>query len=99
MGAIVCDLSKEEVAVFEELGLKIGLLFQIHDDIIDATKSSKEAGKPTNHDSSKNSFTNLLGVDGAIKAKDELKVEIEELFSKVDKKLQDRLKKMIDKYL
>lgn len=99
MGAIVCDLNKEEVAIFEELGLKIGLLFQIHDDIIDATKSSKEAGKPTNHDSSKNSFTNLLGVDGAIKAKDELKVEIEELFSKVDKKLQDRLKKMIDKYL
>jgi farnesyl diphosphate synthase len=99
MGAIVCDLSKEEVAIFEELGLKIGLLFQIQDDIIDATKSSKEVGKPTNSDGSKNSFTNLLGVDGAIKAKDELKARIEEFFSKVDKKLQIRLRKMMDKYL
>lgn len=63
---------------FYELGLKLGLAFQINDDIIDATSSENEAGKPVANDVNKNSFVNLLGLEGA-------KQELEELRAKIIK--------------
>jgi len=99
MGAIISGLSKDEIETLEEIGLKIGLLFQVHDDIIDATQTSDEAGKPTGNDEVKNSFTNLLGVSGAVERKDELKDEIRTLLTKIDSALEEKLIKMIDKYL
>ena len=99
MGAIISNLPKQNIELFGELGLKIGLLFQVVDDIIDATKSSDEAGKPTNNDTNKNSYTNLLGVDGANQKRDELKVEINELLDKLDSNMRQKLQKMIEKYL
>ncbi|MED7853033.1 hypothetical protein VWN94_10350, partial [Campylobacter coli] len=38
------------------MGLKLGLTFQINDDIIDETMSEEESGKPSKHDEHKNSF-------------------------------------------
>jgi len=99
MGAIVANLDEEKLKIFEKLGYKLGLLFQIQDDIIDATQTEKEAGKPTGHDSTKNSFTNLLGVDGANRAKEELKSDIERLLKEIDETLSMRLKQMINRYL
>ncbi len=99
MGAIISDLSKEKIELFEKIGLKIGLLFQIVDDIIDATKSSDEVGKPTKFDINKNSYTNLLGVDGAKQKRDELKDEIKELLDRLDFQMKKRLEKLIEKYL
>jgi len=99
MGAIVANLNTDKIKILELLGYKIGLLFQVHDDIIDATQSPEEAGKPTGNDEVKNSFTNLLGVDGATKVKDELKVEINELLEDINSTLADSLKQMIKRYL
>jgi len=99
MGAIVSNLKEKEMELLETIGYKIGLLFQIHDDIIDATFTTKEAGKPTSNDENKNSFTNLLGVEKAKQVKDELKEEIKLLLSEIDQSLADKLKKMIEKYL
>ena len=99
MGAIVVNLKDDNIKILEDLGYKIGLLFQVHDDIIDATQSTQEAGKPTGNDETKNSFTNLLGVDGAKKAKDELKSQIKALLKEIDEKLSSRLEVMIDRYL
>ncbi|AII13994.1 geranyl diphosphate synthase / farnesyl diphosphate synthase [Campylobacter iguaniorum] len=76
MGAIISGLDDESCEQIYKIGLKLGLAFQIHDDIIDATQDEKSAGKPTNNDGIKNSFTNLLGVKGAIKARDKLENEI-----------------------
>ena len=76
IGAIVAGASDKESNDIYDAGLKLGLAFQIHDDIIDATSSSDKAGKPTNNDSSKNSFTNLLGIDKAKQARDELERQI-----------------------
>ena len=81
-----------------EIGLKIGLLFQVEDDIIDATKTTQEAGKPTSNDGAKNSFTNLLGVDGAIKEKERLIGEIFVECKTLDSDIQDRLTIMIKRY-
>ncbi|MCH9813115.1 MAG: polyprenyl synthetase family protein [Epsilonproteobacteria bacterium] len=98
MGAIIVDLDKEQQNLLYKIGLNIGLLFQVQDDIIDATLTTDEAGKPTNHDSSKNSFTNLLGVAAAQTEKEKLKTEIETQLSKLDDALQNRLQSSINKY-
>ncbi len=76
MGAIVAGADEVECEKAREIGLKLGLAFQIHDDILDATASEAQTGKPVRNDETKNSFTNLLGVAGAIAARDELKREI-----------------------
>lgn len=72
MGAIVANLDKNLEEKLYDFGLNLGLLFQINDDIIDATMTSFEAGKPTNHDTNKNSFVNLHGLKKAEILKDEM---------------------------
>jgi len=99
MGAIISNLDIQKQIFFEELGLKLGLLFQVHDDIIDATVSTQEAGKPTNNDTVKNSFTNLLGVKEAKNQENILKDEIKEMLNSLDVNMQKRIKFLIQKYL
>jgi len=98
MGAIIVNLPEDKQNLLYEIGLKIGLLFQVQDDIIDATQTTLEAGKPTSNDEAKNSFTNLLGVEGANKEKQRLIEEIYEDFTRLDGDLKHRLKTMIEKY-
>ncbi len=98
MGAVICEMCMEERSAVYNYGLKLGLLFQIQDDIIDATLSKEEAGKPTNNDEEKNSFVNLLGLEGARKQKRELLEELDEELSKLDKRLAKRLKNITKKY-
>ena len=98
MGAIIAELKKEEQAVLYDFGLKLGLLFQIQDDIIDATMDEKEAGKPTGNDGDKNSFVNLLGLENAIKEKKRLLKELEEDTNKLSENLANRLQKIISDY-
>ena len=97
IGAIVAGTSDEESNDIYKAGLKLGLAFQIHDDIIDATSSSDKVGKPTNNDSSKNSFTNLLGVDKAIEARDELEKQIINQIQNQD--VKELVLNLINKYL
>jgi farnesyl diphosphate synthase len=99
MGGIISGISQKKLKILEDIGLKIGLLFQVHDDIIDQTLTQSEAGKPTGNDKDKNTFTNLLGLDGANQKKEELKEEIDTLLLGIDSNLQERLKCMIRKYL
>lgn len=65
MGGILAECDKKTCKILYKLGLDLGLFFQIRDDIIDATQSEQEAGKPTHQDSAKNSYVNLLGLEGA----------------------------------
>lgn len=50
IGAITSDSSQEDVARLAEVGRKIGLIFQIRDDIFDYYPSNENVGKPTGHD-------------------------------------------------
>lgn len=65
MGGILAECDKKTCKTLYKLGLDLGLFFQIRDDIIDATQSEQEAGKPTHQDGAKNSYVNLLGLEGA----------------------------------
>lgn len=97
MGAIIAGLDDEKCDEFYKIGVDLGLLFQINDDIIDAVKTEEEAGKPTNHDEVKNSFVNLLGVSKSREFRDDLANKI--LNQVDDLKIKELLKFLIQKYL
>jgi farnesyl diphosphate synthase len=99
MGAIVANLDLELQKRLYNFGIDLGLLFQIQDDIIDETKTSEEAGKDTKNDSDKNSFVNLLGLEGALKDADALAQKIENDFNSFDENLKIELEKILEKYL
>lgn len=99
MGCEICELEEKESAQLYEFGLKLGLAFQINDDIIDATSDEKKSGKPTKADTHKNSFVNLLGLNGAIEAKDKRLKECENLLLNLDEPLRAWLKNIMQKYL
>ncbi|WDL70486.1 polyprenyl synthetase family protein [Helicobacter winghamensis] len=65
MGAMIAECDKKTRKKLYQLGLDLGLFFQIRDDVIDSTQSTQEAGKPTHSDDAKNSYVNLLGLEGA----------------------------------
>lgn len=98
MGAVICELDKTIQEALYQFGLKLGLLFQVQDDIIDATLSSEEAGKPTHNDGHKNSFVNLLGLEGAQEVKQKLLLELDGELEKLDAALSHRLKSIVEAY-
>jgi len=98
MGAII--INREELGEkLYDFGIRLGLLFQIQDDILDVTQSSEEAGKLTNNDEVKNSFVTILGLDEAMskanKLANELLIELESF----DKTLKDELSPLLNKYI
>ena len=64
-GAILSGASEDYLEKFTEFSKNIGLVFQITDDILDITSSSKDAGKTTGKDSiqKKNTFPGIWGID------------------------------------
>ena len=99
MGAIICEYDLETQEKLYNFGIDLGLLFQIQDDIIDETQSSEEAGKTTQNDSNKNSFVNLLGLDGAVKSADELALKCTNTLSTFDLNLKESLEELLLKYI
>ena len=81
---IIISKKSKYINLFDSIGSKIGLLFQIADDLIDYSGSSKRAGKKTRKDSKKGKATliSLLGYKNTVKYGDKLKLEI---FSKLNK--------------
>lgn len=98
MGAVIAGLDKNTQDELYQFGIDIGLLFQIQDDIIDETQSAEEAGKTTSNDGAKNSFVNLLGLDGAKKSADELALKCEEKLKSFDKEISG-LGTILQRYL
>ncbi|EAJ6872282.1 polyprenyl synthetase family protein [Campylobacter coli] len=99
MGCEICELDEKESNKIYQIGLKLGLIFQINDDIIDETMSEEESGKPSKHDEHKNSFVNLLGLENAIKSKEDLINECKNDLNDLDANLAKMIKSLIIKYL
>ena len=76
--AIIKDKNMKEIKFFEKIGAKIGLLFQIADDLIDYKSTTKKAGKKTGKDKKKGKATliSLLGYENAIKYSNKIKSDI-----------------------
>ena len=67
LGGIAADADPAQLAALNGYGEDVGLAFQIADDVLDATGTSEELGKPAGRDAqlSKSTYVALLGVDGA----------------------------------
>jgi len=99
MGAIISNLDNTTQESLYNFGLKIGLLFQIQDDIIDETMSEEQAGKTTSNDEIKNSFINLLGLNEAINSANNLAKSCEEILNTFDLNLKEQLSLLLRSYL
>jgi len=98
MGAII--VGKEALAdELYDFGIKLGILFQIQDDILDVTQSSQEAGKLTNNDGDKNSFVTLIGLDESMKEANVLADELLGELSNFDEALKNELSALLIKYI
>ncbi len=76
---------------FNEIGSKIGLLFQVADDLIDYKGKTKKAGKKTNKDKKigKATLISLLGYKNTIKYGEKLKLNIFKSLDKYGNKVSD----------
>ncbi len=99
MGAIVAGLEGKRQERLFDFGLDLGLLFQIQDDIIDATQSHEEAGKTTGNDETKNSYINHFGLEGSIRRADTLAEKIESELRSFDDPLRRELEPILLRYL
>ena len=98
MGAII--VGREDVAqMLYDFGIKLGVLFQIQDDILDVTQSSEEAGKLTNNDEDKNSFVTILGLDESLKQANEIADELTQEMLNFDESLHSELSSLLSKYI
>lgn len=66
-GAVLAGAEEGQVSRMEQIAGKIGLAFQIQDDILDVTSTSQELGKPVHSDEKNNKVTyvTLFGVEKA----------------------------------
>ena len=64
-GGLIVGVSEKELSVLTSFGERLGLLFQITDDILDLTATSEELGKTAGKDlsSKKATYPELLGLD------------------------------------
>lgn len=67
MGCILAGAEKEKTAAAKDYAAKIGLAFQITDDMLDVTSSTEELGKPVGSDEeqSKATYVSLYGIKKA----------------------------------
>lgn len=65
LGAIAGQASEQDVAALLSYGLKIGLGFQIADDLLDVTASSEQLGKTAGKDAAQGKLTypSLVGIE------------------------------------
>lgn len=82
VGAVLAGASEEEVAQIESIGKKVGLAFQIRDDILDVTSTMEELGKPVFSDEKnhKVTYVTLQGLEQASRDVERISAEaVEEL--------------------
>ena len=98
MGAII--VGEEELGEkLYDFGIKLGVLFQIQDDILDVTQTSEEAGKLTNNDEDKNSFVTLIGLEKSMNEANTIADELENELNNFDENLKKSLSELLTKYI
>lgn len=95
VGAILGESTEEEYNILNEFGEKLGLAFQIKDDILDVTGDSTKIGKTAKKDieSDKSTFVKLYGLEESKQMCLKLTEECLELLNKIDKNTES-LKKL-----
>ena len=100
IGAILAGASKEDVKSMQKIAGKIGMAFQIQDDILDVTSTTEQLGKPVHSDekNEKTTYVTLKGIEQAHKDVERMTEEaIDELkkFPAGDNFLEQLLKSLV----
>lgn len=76
-GALLAGADKQQVGNMEKAGEKIGVAFQIADDILDITSTLQELGKPVHSDekNEKNTYVTMYGMEESKKMVEKLSQE------------------------
>lgn len=84
MGCIAAGADAETVAAADEYASKLGLAFQIIDDILDVISTTEELGKPVGSDAEQNktTFVTVLGLEKAKEEADRITQEALEALKK-----------------
>ncbi len=91
MGQIESSLNKAEINMLLEFGSKIGLAFQIFDDILDETGETSELGKRAKSDqkNNKQTYVKIVGIDESAKIANKL---LDESINLIDKlRVRDKI--------
>ena len=72
VGAALAGATEDEIFLIESVGYRVGIAFQIQDDILDVTSTMEELGKPVFSDE-KNNKTTYVTLRGIEAAKEEVK--------------------------
>ena len=80
IGAILAGASSDEVSRVEQIAAKLGLAFQIQDDVLDVTSTLEVLGKPVGSDENNNKATYVTfeGLDKAVSDVERISKEAEE---------------------
>ena len=82
LGACYIANKEEYLNLFEQVGKKLGIAFQIQDDILDVTADVKQLGKSTSDkDNNKSTYVSLLSLNKAKELVTTLLTEINDLLS------------------
>ena len=97
LGACYIANKEEYLNLFEQVGKKLGIAFQIQDDILDVTADVKQLGKSTSDkDNNKSTYVSLLSLNKAKDLVTTLLTEINDLLSD-EKNHFDNTKELIAK--
>ena len=85
MGGIISNLQKTQINLLKKFGKKIGLAFQIRDDVIDQESPSEVSGKTQGSDLIKDKLTypSLIGIKASQERANELSEEAKQLAKKL----------------
>ena len=92
--AIIKNKNIDTIKFFEKIGLEIGLLFQIVDDLIDYRGDTKRVGKKTKKDQKqgKANLISLLGYNNTVIYADKLRFKIQKKLKSYGKKSNSLIK-------
>lgn len=99
IGAILAGTSSDEVSRVEQIAAKLGLAFQIQDDVLDVTSTLEVLGKPVGSDEKNNKATYVTfeGLDKAVSDVERISKEAEEQLD--DLEYDDAFLKELFEYL
>lgn len=83
IGAVLAGASEAEIADMEQIAAKVGMAFQIRDDILDVTSTTEVLGKPVLSDE-KNNKTTYVTYEGLEKSEADVKRLSEEAIQGVE---------------
>ena len=85
IGAALAGADEADIAKIEQIARRIGIAFQIQDDILDVTSTAEVLGKPIHSDekNEKTTYVTLLGIDKAKESVESFSIEAIQLLHSI----------------